>query len=101
MLESLNRMNNTNDNIATYVLFGDEAISIYKVSIMNLLKTDGINYKVGKYFTVKSFFEEKNKWKNYTEINFSDYLSIKMHIDSSPKFHRKKKKRFSFFKLFK
>jgi len=93
-------MNNLKDNIATYVLFGDEAVSIYKVSIKQLLKTEDINYTVGEYFSVKEFFIEKDKWRNYTEISHLDYKTIKQFLDAKLKYQKKRKKRFSIFKLF-
>lgn len=93
-------MNNSKENIATYILFGDEAISIYKISIKHLLKAEDVIYKVGKYFTVKDFFEEKDKWKSYIEIDYSDYTAIKKHLKKKPEFSKEEKKRFSFFSLF-
>jgi len=93
-------MSNSKDDIATYVLFGDEAVSIYNISIKQLLKTEGIDYTVGEYFSVKEFFIEKDKWRNYTEISHSDFKTIKQFLDAKLAYHKKRKKRFSIFKLF-
>lgn len=93
-------MSNQIESSATYVLFGDEAVSIYRVSIKQLLKAEDINYTVGEYLTVKDFFEEKNKWENYIEIDYSNYLTLKNHLDTKRGVLKKRKKRFSFFKLF-
>jgi len=93
-------MSKSIDDIATYVLFGDEAVSIYKVSIKQLLKAKGIDYTVGEYFSVKEFFIEKDKWRNYTEISHSDYKTIKQFLDAKLAYNKRRKKRFSIFKLF-
>ncbi len=94
-------MNNPEENIATYVLFGAEAVSIYRVSIKQLLKTNNIEYNVGEYQSVKEFFTEKEKWGNYIEIDYSDYKIIKEHLDSKFNKSKKRAKRFSLFSLFK
>ena len=91
-------MNNSEKNIATYVLFGDEAVSIYKISIHHLLTATDISYNVGKYVTVKSFFAEKDKWKKYVEISYTDYMTLK--ADLHTRLAAKKKKRFFFSNLF-
>ena len=91
-------MDTSEKNIATYVLFGNEAISIYKKSINTLLDTKGIDYKIGKYISVKKFFEEKNKWEDYAEINYLEYITIKTHLED--KSQEKKSKKFSLSKLF-
>jgi hypothetical protein len=93
-------MNNLTEDIATYVLFGDEAVSIYRVSIKQLLKTNNIDYTVGEYQSVKEFFKEKDNWGNYIEIGYSDYKTIKTHLDTKLNKDKKRKKRFSFFNLF-
>ena len=93
-------MSNSKDDIATYVLFGDEAVSIYNVSIKQLIKTADIDYTVGEYYSVKEFFIEKDKWRNYTEISHSDYKIIKQFLDVKLAYRKKRKKRFSIFKLF-
>ncbi len=49
-------MSNQIEDNATYVLFGDEAVPIYKISIKHLLKTEDIDYTVGMYTSVKEFF---------------------------------------------
>ena len=87
-------MNNSERNIATYVLFGNEAISIYKKSIHQLLDTKGVDYKIGRYISVKKFFEEKNKWQDYAEINYLEYITIKTHLEEV--IEQKKSKKFSF-----
>ncbi len=93
-------MNNPTENIATYVLFGDEAVSIYRVSMKQLLKVHDIEYTVGEYQSVKEFFKEKDKWGNYIEIDYSDYKVIKTHLDTKFNKNKKRKKRFSLFNLF-
>jgi len=94
-------MNNPIENTAvTYVLFGDEAVSIYRISIKHLLKAEDLKFTVGEYSSVKEFFIEKNKWDNYIEIDYKNYATIKSHLDRKHGINKKGKKRFSFFNLF-
>lgn len=93
-------MSNSVENNATYVLFGDEAVSIYRVSIKQLLRTNGIDYTVGEYESVKEFFKEKEKWRKYIEIDYADYHTIKLHLELKTGIRKKRKNRFSIFNLF-
>ena len=46
----------------TYVMFGSEAISLYKMSLSILLASSYVEYKIGAYIDVKQFMQETQKW---------------------------------------
>jgi len=67
----------------TYVLFGKQAIELYKSSTDNLLQTDGLKYNVGAYTNVSAFIADKNRWNDFTVINKKDYAKLSKHIHSN------------------
>ena len=88
----------------TYVMFGSEAISLYKMSLSILLASSYVEYKIGAYIDVKQFVQETQKWDSFIEISESDFKRIRKHSFKSP--HSKitidsKRKRRSFFDFFK
>lgn len=64
------------ENDITYVLFGKEAVLLYKTSVNSLLNTN-VNYKVGRYTSVKDFVHESQKWDSFIEITQEDYEMLK------------------------
>ncbi|MCK0132020.1 hypothetical protein MWU59_10975 [Flavobacteriaceae bacterium F08102] len=83
----------------SYVLFGDDAIKIYKMSLKLLLSSRHVNYKVGAYQEVKPFMAEAANWDNYIEIPKSDYLKlIQNKVRTEESSTSKRKGLFSFFK---
>lgn len=68
----------------TYVMFGGEAISLYKMSLSILLKSPYVEYKIGAYLDVKQFVQETQKWDSFIEISESDFKRIKKHSFKSP-----------------
>ena len=90
-------------NELTYVLFGSEAIKIYKMSLKLLLSSNYIDYKVGAYSDVKRFMKETEKWESFIEINKNEFLQLKQKLlkDERAKKNKKKKGRLSIFKFFK
>lgn len=94
-----------NDNEYTYILFGKEAVDLYKVSLKLLLSsTSYVDYKVGAYNDVKRFMKEQKNWKVFIEIPENDYLYLKKHAFKSPLLNTsltRTKKRFSILNLFK
>lgn len=88
----------------TYVMFGSEAISLYKMSLSILLASPYVEYKIGAYIDVKQFMHETQKWDSFIEITESDFKRIRKHSFKSP--HSKitvdnKRKRRSIFDFFK
>jgi len=68
----------------TYVMFGSEAISLYKMSISILLASSYVEYKIGAYVDVKQFVQETLKWDSFIEISESDFKRIRKHSFKSP-----------------
>lgn len=64
------------NNEITYVLFGKEAVLLYKTSANSLLNTT-VNYKVGSYTSVKDFVHESQKWDSFIEITQEEYELLK------------------------
>tara|TARA_R110002073_G_scaffold220418_1_gene380575 strand:- start:62115 stop:62408 length:294 start_codon:yes stop_codon:yes gene_type:complete len=88
----------------TYVLFGSEAIRMYRISMKLLLSSPYVEYKVDAYNDVKKFVRETKNWDEFLEINEYDFLLLRQHTLKSPLYkisNRKKKRRFSLFNLFK
>lgn len=97
-------MKKEQENNLTYVLFGSEAIRMYKISMKLLVSSAYVEYKIGAYNDVKKFVKETKLWDEFLEINEKDYLALKKHTLKSPLYsisNRKKKKRFSIFNFFK
>ena len=62
---------------ATYVLFGEKAVNLYKISFKLLMNsTDEFDFKVGAYYEIKDFVEETKKWKGFVEINKEEYEQL-------------------------
>lgn len=94
-----------NDKELTYVLFGEEAAQVYKISLNMLLTLDYLDYKVEAYSDdVKAFVEEREKWDDFIEINESDYLILKEKLakkaskEEDNTIKNKKSTLFNFFK---
>lgn len=91
-------MENRSKETYTYVLFGREAIQLYKLSIELLLDAIHIKYKVGAYTNVKQFVNESKKWDDFMEIDKEGYLELKKNnYNTRPK---KNKNNFSILKIF-
>ena len=88
----------------TYVMFGSEAIGLYKMSLSILLASSYVEYKIGAYIDVKQFVMETQKWDSFIEISESDFRRIKKHTFKSPfskitvESKRKRRSLFNFFK---
>ncbi|MET2983983.1 hypothetical protein [Aureibaculum conchae] len=98
-------MTKNNKEELTYVLFGAEAIQIYKISLGMLLSSAHLTYKVGAYNDVKAFVDESKKWDDFIEINKSDYVTLKKKLVERPSIegqkNSKKNDKPSFFNFFK
>ncbi len=83
----------------SYVLFGDDAIKIYKMSLKLLLSSNHIKYKVNSFDEVKSFMQEAANWDNYIEISKGEYLQL-INNQLRPDLVKRSKKKgiFKFFK---
>ena len=68
----------------TFVLFGKEAITMFKVSAERLIKTTDINYYVGAYTDVRAFVIEKNQRGPFVVINKKEYRKLSKNL-SEPK----------------
>lgn len=88
------------DNSITYVLFGKEAIFIYQISLDKLLRTEDIKYDIGEFSTIKKFKEESEKWDDFIEIEFEDYLKIQAHFKKKNLIQGLANKKKSFWKFF-
>jgi hypothetical protein len=69
-------MENELEKEPTYVLFGNEAIRIYKMSLKLLISSAHITYKVGIYSDVSKFVKDAQKWDDFVEISEDDYLKL-------------------------
>ena len=67
----------------TYVLFGKQAIEIYKSSIDSLVLSKELKYNVGAYTNVSAFVADKNRWNDFTIINKKDYAKLAHHINTN------------------
>ncbi len=67
----------------TYVLFGKEAIELYKSSIDTLEISTGLKYNVGAYTNVSAFIADKNRWNDFMTISKKDYARLAKHIQSN------------------
>lgn len=96
-------MENRIEKEATYVLFGSEAIRIYKISIDLLLASSDVKYKIGAFTEIRAFVDESKKWDGFFEIDKNDFLRLKKAtIDQTPKSRKARKRNIlSIFKLFK
>lgn len=86
-----------NKETPTYVLFGSNAIELYKISIEELLKQRSIRFHIGKYSDLNEFFKERQRWDDCIEIPFQDFVKLDLYKNAQDQ-KSKKKKRFNFFK---
>ena len=95
-------MKNDLEKEPTYVLFGNEAIRIYKMSLKLLLTSNHITYKVGMYLDVSKFVNEAQNWDDFIEISEDDYKKLNMsYLRSLNSDKSKRIKKRSIFKFFK
>ncbi|MDH5413609.1 MAG: hypothetical protein OEW87_05675 [Flavobacteriaceae bacterium] len=97
-------MENQLEKDKTYVLFGNEAIRIYNISLRLLLSSAHVEYKVGVYTDVKEFVAEAQKWDGFIEIEKIDYMAIQQNLSKSLEIaetKQKKRNKLSIFKFFK
>ena len=95
-------MENDLEKEPTYVLFGNEAIRIYKMSLKLLLTSNHITYKVGAYLDVSEFVNEAQNWDDFIEISEDDYLKLNIsYLKSLNSDKSKRIKKRSIFKFFK
>jgi hypothetical protein len=99
----MREMENVNKVEPTYVLFGKEAVLIYKMSLNDLLSAHHINFKIGEYYDINTFIKETKKWDDFIEINEDDYNEINNGKSKSLINHSdtKKNNKFSILRLFK
>ncbi|PID69305.1 MAG: hypothetical protein CSA39_02660 [Flavobacteriales bacterium] len=88
-------MKKENKEEPTYVLFGREAIHLYKISIDLLMDAIKVKYKVGAYNDVKQFVNESKNWDDFMEIDKADYQKLK-----NKQYYYKSKNGFSFMNMF-
>ncbi len=67
----------------TYVLFGKQAIELYKSSIENLVVADDLKFNVGAYTNVRAFIADKNRWNDFVIITRKEYAKLAKHIQSN------------------
>jgi len=77
-------MKNCSENSPSYVLFGKEALYHYNTSTQDLLNAVNIDYNVNVFTEAKNFEKEKNRWGDYIEIDYHEYLKIKSHLEKQP-----------------
>ncbi len=95
-------MENELEKERTYVLFGNEAIRIYKMSLKLLVTSNHITYKVGAYVDVSKFVKEAQNWDDFIEITEDEYLKLKVsYVKSLNSDKPKKTKKRSIFKFLK
>ena len=75
----------------SYILFGKEAVSIFKISLNQLLMSKDLEYAVGKYSSISEFLKEAKNWNDYIEINEKEYKILKANSRNLNPFHRLKK----------
>jgi len=69
-------MENELEKEPTYVLFGNEAIRIYKMSLKLLISSAHITYRVGAYLDISKFVKDAQKWDDFIEISEDDYQKL-------------------------
>lgn len=67
----------------TYVLFGKEAIELYKYSIDKLVSSNNLKYNVGAYTSISAFITDKNCWYNFKVISKKEYTKLSKHINEN------------------
>ncbi len=83
----------------TYVLFGKEAVKLYKVSLKVLINSLDVHFHVGAYSSVKKFVHDTQSWDDFTEISKEDFLTLRKLTNKN--MIQKPKKRAFLSKLFK
>ena len=83
----------------TYVLFGKEAIGLYKMSIRMLINSIEVDYKVGAYVSIKKFVDETKAWDDFLEISKQDFLLLRK-VSQKTESPKKVKKASYFLNLF-
>lgn len=91
--------NNAGHSEITYVLFGKEAVKLYRLSLKTLLNSLDVEFRVGAYSSVKKFVSDTKEWNDFIEISKEDFLSLRSL--SSEKTKRKKTKQSFLSKIFK
>ena len=91
--------NDTGHSEITYVLFGKEAIKLYKLSIKTLMNSSNVSFRVGAYSSVKKFVNDTKEWDDFTEITKEDFLLLRKETVEQPK--RKVRKKSILSRLFK
>ena len=95
-------MENDLEKEPTYVLFGNEAIRIYKMSLKLLLTSNHITYKVGAYIDVSKFVKDAQNWDDFIEISEDDFLKLNVsYLKSINSDKSKRIKKRSIFKFLK
>ena len=97
-------MENELEKGTTYVLFGNEAIRIYKMSLKLLLSSTHVRFKVGAFKDVGKFVKEAQKWDDFIEVNEEDYIKLNntyLRNLNKDKTKGKRTKKTSIFRLFK
>ncbi len=95
-------MENDLEKEPTYVLFGNEAIRIYKMSLKLLLTSNHITYKVGAYKDVSKFVKDAQNWDDFIEISEDDFLKLNIsYLKSINSDKSKRIKKRSIFKFLK
>ena len=83
----------------TYVLFGKEAIKLYRLSRNTLINSIDVSFKVGAYSSVKQFVSDALQWDDFIEIPEVDYLKLSNVAAKDPQYKTRKKSFFTkFFK---
>lgn len=67
----------------TYVLFGNEAVELYKISIDTLVLSNNLKYNIGAYTNISAFIADKNCWNNFKVINKKEYTKLSKHINEN------------------
>ncbi len=83
----------------TYVLFGKEAVKLYKLSLKTLINSLNVNFRVGAYSSIKKFVNDTKEWDDFVEISKEDFLTLRK-LTSKKTEHKAKKPSFlgKFFK---
>lgn len=92
-------MNDTEHSEITYVLFGKEAVKLYKLSPKALMNSLDVHFHVGAYSSVRKFVSDTKEWDDFIEISKDDFLRLR-HMPLKQPEKRPKKNAF-FLKLFK
>ena len=92
-------INDTGHSEITYVLFGKEAVKLYRLSPKALMNSLDVDFHVGAYSSVRKFVSDTKDWDDFVEIPKEDFLLFR-NLPLKQSERRPKKKDF-FSKLFK